>query len=158
MSVQGFATPAIEQISIKNHRLTFTVTVVGNTTEASVTASTNANNGITVWLSSASLTAPSNANFASLVSSATPTVIGIYLTDGRAVRLNRAAVETPSIQSASMTAGVVTFKGAAASLGTGRTGVTSDNNIAFQISCTTLLATAAALSHQFSVDLEYDVL
>lgn len=158
MANQGFATAAMENLSGKNKRLAFDVTIVGSTTEASVTAGTDANDGVRVWLSSQSATAPSNANFASLVSSASPTVIGLYLTDGRAAKLKAVTVDSAAIQSASMTAGVVTYKGQAAAYGTGRNGITDDGNIAFQISCTNLKATDAANTHKFSVSVTYDVI
>jgi hypothetical protein len=157
MAFQGFASPAVENLAAKNKSISFRVTIVGSTTEASITASTDANDGIRVWLSSQSATAPSNANFASLISSATPTVIGLYLTDGRAAKLKGVVVEVNSIRSASMTAGVVTNKGATSAIA-GNTGVTSDGNLAFQIACTTLKATDAANTHQFDVTCSYDVL
>ncbi len=157
MSDQGFATPEIEQVAIKNHRLSFKVDLYGSTTEGSITASAQGTPGIRVWLSSQSATAPSNANFASLISSATPTVIGIYITDGRAAKLHGVTVPVNGIRSASMTAGVITNKGATSAIA-GNTGITSDGNIAFQIACTTLDLDAAALNHQFDVEVTYDVL
>ncbi len=163
MSNQGYALPSIEEVAIKNKKLTVQVTLYGSTTLGSITAVTTGSPGVAVWTQTSSATAPSDANFASLLSSATPTVLGIYITDGRAVRVNRAAVPVECILSASMTAGVVTLKGAnvvTATNTTGplKTGVTSAGNVAFQVSCTTLKLTDFANTHQFSVDVEYDVL
>ncbi len=162
MSDQGFATPSAEGVAIKNKSLRFQVTLYGSTTLGSITAVTTGTPGIQVWTQTSSATAPSTANFASLLSSATPTVLGIYITDTRAVRVNKATVDAACILSASMTAGVVTLKGALATVATNtssqRTGVDSLGNIAFQVSCTTLKLTDFANTHQFSVDVEYDVL
>ncbi len=157
MAYQGFYTPAVENLAAKNKKLSFRVTIVGSVTEGSVTASTDANDAVRIWLSSQSATAPSNANFASLISSATPTVIGVYITDGRAAKLKGVAVQVNSIRSASMTAAVVTNKGATSAIA-GNTGVTSDNNLAFQLACTTLKATDAANTHSFDVECNFDVL
>ncbi len=157
MSDQGFASPEVEQLAIKRHSLSFKVSLFGSTTEASITGACQGTPGVRLWLSSQSATAPSDANFASLISSATPTVLGIYITDGRAVRLHGVTVPVNSIRSASMTAGVVTNKGAVSAI-TGNTGVTSAGNLAFQVSCTTLDLDAAALNHEFSVEVTYDVL
>jgi len=157
MSDQGFASPEVEQVAIKRHALTFKVTIVGSTTEGSVTGACQGSPGIRLWLSSQSATAPSNANFASLISSATPTVVGVYITDGRAARLHGVSVPVNSIRSASMTAGVVTNKGATSAIA-GNTGVTSDGNLAFQVACTTLKATDAANTHEFTCEVTYDVL
>ncbi len=152
MSDQGFASPEVEQLAIKRHSLSFKVSLFGSTTEASITGACQGTPGVRLWLSSQSATAPSDANFASLISSATPTVLGIYITDGRAVRLHGVTVPVNSIRSASMT-----NKGAVSAI-TGNTGVTSAGNLAFQVSCTTLDLDAAALNHEFSVEVTYDVL
>lgn len=156
MAFQGFSTPAIEQQAAKNKTVSFKVNLYGSTTEASITASTSANDGIQVWLSSASASAPSNANFSGLTSGTAPSIIGIYVTDGQATKLHGVTVPTNSIKSASMTAGVVTNKGATHAI-TGNSGVTDDGNLAFQISCTTLDLDAAAINHEFTVELNYDV-
>lgn len=155
MSNQGFATPAIEQQAIMNARLSFKVKLIGNTTAASVTAGTTANDGISVWLEAASLSAPTDANFSGLQSSATPTVIGIYIEDGSAIRLGGVTVPVNSIRSASMTAGVITDKGVASAIA-GSTGVTTSQNLAFQVSCTGLDVNAAAIDHEFNVEVTYD--
>ncbi|SRR5258706_1545175 len=160
MANQGFTNPSNEETAVKNKRLAVQVTLVGNTTAASITAVTSGSPGFAVWTEQTSTTAPSDANFASLLSTATPTIVGLYITDGYAVRLNKVTCDAAAILSASMTAGVVTYKGATntAASGSGRTGVTSGGNIAFQVSCTTLKLTAASQTHQFSLDVEYDVL
>jgi hypothetical protein len=155
MADQGFATPAIEQQAIMNARLSFKVKLIGNTTAASVTAGTTANDGIRVWLEAASLSAPTNANFSGLQSSATPTVIGIYIEDGHAIRLGGVTVPVNSIRSASMTAGVITNTGETSAI-SGSTGVTDDGNLAFQVSCTGLDVNAAAIDHEFNVEVTYD--
>lgn len=157
MSDQGFYTPEVEQLAVKRHSLSFKVTIVGAATEPSVTGYCQGTPGVRLWLSSQSATAPSNANFASLISSATPTVVGIYITDTRAVRLHGVTVPVNTIRSASMTAGVITNKGATSAIA-GNAGITSDGNIAFQVACTTLLASAAVLTHEFTVEVTYDVL
>lgn len=157
MANQGFSTPALEQQAVMNHRLSFKVKLIGNTTAASVTGGTTANDGARVWLESNSTSAPSNANFSGLQSSATPTVIGIYIEDGKAVRLHGVTVPVNSIRSASMTAGVITNKGATSAI-SGNTGITSDGNIAFQISCTGMDVNAAAIDHEFTVEVAYDQL
>ncbi len=160
MAFQGFPYSDQEEVGVKNRQLSFEVTLFGSATLASTTGFTNAPVGVQVWTQATSATAPSAANFASLVSNATPTVIGIYVLDGRAVKLNEVSVDANSIQSASMTAGAVTWKGAttSAALGTKSTGISSDGNVAFQISCTTLKLTADALNHKFTVHVDYDVL
>jgi hypothetical protein len=162
MSDQGFATPALEQLAVKNKSLKFKVYLYGSTTEGSITASTSGNSGARVWLSSQSATAPSTANFASLTSGTAPSVIGVYIdcggtstVAGQAARLHGVTVPVNSIKSASMTAGVVTNKGATHAI-TGNTGIDSLGNIAFQISCTTLDLDAAAINHEFSVEVNFD--
>lgn len=158
MGDQGFATPAIEQAGTKNKRLTLFVTLNGNTTAASITGSTNAQNGAALYLAAASLTAPTDANFASLTSTSAPVVFGVYINaDGRATRLNNVVVPTPAIRSPSMTAGVITFKGAVSAI-SGNTGVTTSGNLAFQVSCTTLDLDAQIQTHTFPIDIEFDVL
>lgn len=159
MAFQGFPYADQEEVGVKNRRLCFEVTLVGSTTLGSTSGFTNAPVGVQVWSQATSATAPSAANFASLVSNATPTVIGLYVLDGRATKLNNVTLLAASIQSASMTAGVVTFKGAAtsAALGTISTGVSSDGNLAFQVSCTTLKLTADALNHKFTCCVDYDI-
>ncbi len=162
MSNQGFATPAVEQLAIKNKQLKFKVYLAGSTTEGSITASTTGTSGVRVWLSSQSATAPSTANFASLTSGTAPSIIGIYIdcggtstVAGQAKRLHGVTVPVNAIRSASMTAGVVTNKGVVDAIA-GSTGVDSLGNIAFQISCTTLDLDAAAINHEFSVEVGYD--
>lgn len=159
MAFQGFPYADQEELGVKNRQLSFEVTLFGSTTLASTTGYTNAPVGVQVWTQATSATAPSAANFASLLSSATPTVIGIYLLDGQAKKLNNVTLLAATIQSASMTAGVVTFKGeqTAAALGTISTGITSDGNVAFQVSCTGLDLDSAALNHKFTCVVNYDV-
>jgi hypothetical protein len=113
---------------------------------------------VTVYTQASSATAPALGNFASLVSNATPTVIGVLINSGRIAKINRAAVDTPTIFSGSMTAGVVTLRGASASLGSNRTGVTTDGNGALQVSCTALKQDAAALNHKFTLEVDFDVI
>lgn len=159
MAFQGFAYSDQEELGVKNRQLSFEVTLFGSTTLASTTGFSNAPVGVQVWTQATSATAPSTANFASLLSSATPTVIGIYVKDGKAVKLNNVTILAATIQSASMTAGVVTFKGATttAALGTISTGVDSLGNLAFQVSCTGVDLDAAAINHKFSCVVNYDV-
>lgn len=160
MAFQGFPYADQEEVGAKNRLLSFEVTLFGSTTLASTTGFTNAPVGVQVWTQATSATAPSAANFASLVSSATPTVIGIYVLDGRATKLNNVIIDANSIQSASMTASSITWKGAttSAALGTKSTGVSSDGNLAFQVSCTGVDLDAAAINHKFTVTVDYDVL
>lgn len=158
MSDQGFSQAQNEQRAVKNKSLAIEVTLLGSTTLAACLGYSNAPEGVTVWTQASSATAPSNANFASLVSNATPTVIGVYVNSGRAVKVNRCAVDANTIFSASMTAGVVTLKGDAATLGSNRTGITADNNIALQVSCTGVDQDAAPINHKFTLELDYDVL
>ncbi len=156
MAEQGWATPGLEKISIKRKAIALKVAIYGSTTEGSITAQilNSQDVGARVWLSSQSATAPADANFASLLSAGSPTIIGLYLTVGDAKYLHGAAVPVNSIKSASMTAGVITNKGATHAI-TGNTGVTSGLNIALQVSCTTLQANLA-LNHEFNVDLVYE--
>jgi len=161
MADQGFSSPQLEQRAIKNKSIQFVVRIVGNATVASVTAVTDCIGagsptfgGARVILSSGSLTAPPNAFFSGLTSGASPTVVGIYVGDGRAIRLNRAEIIASSIQSASMTAGVVTKRGAASAI-SGSTGITSNGDIAFTASLTALQDTVA-LTHEFTVQVDYD--
>lgn len=155
MANQGYTETSNEQQAIMNKRLSFKVFIKGSTTAASITAVTTNNPGFRVWLESQSLTAPSNANFSGLASSATPSVIGIYGYVDDALRLHGVSIPTNSIKSASITAVVVTNKGATHDI-TGNTGVTSDNNIAFQCSLTGGDLDAAAINHEFTVELCYD--
>lgn len=172
MSNQGFGAPGLEQTAAKNHRLSFQVVLQGNTTLASTTAAAfGPGADVQVWTQVNSATAPADANFASLVSNATPTVIGIYIPcapfvtlgtttspAGNAVRLHQVTVDANSIRSASMTAAVVTYKGSVSAI-TGNEGVTASSGaIAFQLSCTTLKLTDAANTHRFSVNVDYDVI
>lgn len=157
MSDQGFVYSQNEQRAVKSHSLPIQVTLIGSTTASACLGYSNSADGVQVYTEASSLSAPSAANFASLLSSATPTVIGVYIQSGRATKINRVAVDANTIFSASMTAGVITLKGATASLGSNRTGITSANDIAFQVSCTTLKLTAAGQNHQFTVEVDYDV-
>lgn len=172
MSNQGFGAPGLEQTAAKNHRLSFQVVLQGNTTLASTTvAAFGPGADVQVWTQVNSATAPADANFAGLVSNASPTIIGIYIPcapavtlgtsttpNGNAVRLHQVTIDSQSIRSASMTAGVVTYKGSVSAI-TGNEGTTATSGaIAFQISCTNLLLTAAALNHRFSVNVDYDVI
>ncbi len=156
MANTGWATPGLDSIGIKRKALALKVFITGSTTEGSITAyiKNAEDNGARIWLSSQSLTAPADANFASLLSAGSPTVIGLYLTVGDAKYLHGASVPVNSIKSASMTAGVITNKGATHAI-TGNTGVTSSNNIALQVSCTVLQANLA-LNHEFNIDLVYE--
>ena len=156
MAFQGFPYADEEEVGVKNRSLSFKVTLFGSTTLGSTTGYTNAPVGIQVWTQATSATAPSAANFASLVSSGTPTVVGIYLLDGRATKLNKVTIDALSIQSASMTASVITWKGITGTPAS--TGITSDGNVAFQVSCTGLDLDAAALNHSFTCCVDYDVL
>ena len=160
MAFQGFPYADSEALGVKNRLLTFEVTLFGSTTLASTTGFTNAPVGVQVWTQATSATAPTDANFASLASNVAPSVIGLYVLDGRAVKLNNVIIDANSIQSASMTATVITWKGAttAAALGTKSTGVTTTGNLAFQVSCTTVDLDAAALNHKFTVTVDYDIL
>jgi len=157
MSDQGFAKPGLEQLAVKLKRLAFKVKITGSTTEGSITGEVLdcPDASVRVWLSSQSATAPSSANFASLTSASAPSVIGIYVDVGDARYLHGVTVPVNSIKSASMTAGVITNKGATHAI-TGNTGVTSDKDLAFQVSCTTADFDAAAINHEFSVELTYE--
>lgn len=156
MAFQGFPYADQEEVAVKNRTLTFEVTLFGSTTLASTTGFTNCPVGVQVWTQATSATAPSEANFASLVSSATPTVIGLYVLDGRAVKLNSFTIDVGSIVSASMTATVITRKGITASPAS--TGVTTGGNLAVQVSCTGVDLDAAAINHKFTCVVNYDVL
>lgn len=160
MANQGFTQVSLEEVAVKNKRLAVQVILRGSTTAAGITAMTSGSPGFAVYTEQSSLTAPSDANFASLLSTATPTVIGLYVLDGYAVRMNRVSVDTAAVLSASMTSGSVTYKGATQTLasGSGRTGVTSGGNLAFQVQCLGLKLTDSSNIHNFSVDVEYDVL
>lgn len=163
MADQGFFNPQLEQAAAKNKRISFVVTLNGNASVASATGTTNANIGAQVFLTSGSLTAPTNANFAGLTSTATPSIIGVYLPVGDAKKLGGVTVPVNSIRSASMTAGVVTNKGAVSAIA-GNTGIclpsvttfTQGNDLAFQIALTSA-ALNVTLTHEFVVDVEYDV-
>lgn len=157
MSDQGFVYSQNEQRAVKSKTLAIEITLLGSTTLAACLGATNSPDGVQVYTQASSATAPSDANFASLVSNATPTVVGIYVLSGIAKKVNRCAVDANTIFSGSMTAGVVTLKGAAASLGSNRTGITTDKNIALQVSCTTLKQNADNTNHKFTVELDYDV-
>ncbi len=160
MAFQGFPYADQEALGVKNRTLSFEVTLFGSVTLASTTGYTNSPVGIEVWTQATSATAPSAANFASLVSNATPTVIGLYLLSGRATKLNAVSIDANSIQSASMTASAITWKGATttAALGTKSTGVSSDGNLAFQVSCTGVDLDAATIQHKFTCVVNYDIL
>lgn len=156
MAFQGFPYADQEELGVKNRSYSFEVTLFGSTTLASTTGYANAPVGVQVWTQATSATAPSEANFASLVSSATPTVIGLYCLDGRAVKLNSVTIDAGSIQSASMTATVITRKGITGTPAS--TGVTALGHLAFQVSCTGVDLDAAAINHKFTVNVNYDVL
>lgn len=157
MANQGFGTPELEGQAVKNHRLSFRVTLVGSTTLGSTTG--YADGSVQVWHQANSATAPSAANFASLLSTATPTVIGIYIPDGKATKIHRVTVDAKAIHSASMTDSAVTYKGVVnANGGSEGSTVAAGGDLAFQISCTGLKLTDAANTHQFSVCVDYDTL
>jgi len=158
MADQGWAYPGLEKMNIKRKQFALKIKISGSTTEGSITAQilNSPDAGARVWLSSQSLSAPSDANFASLTSAAAPSVIGVYLTVGDARYLHEVVVPTNTIKSASMTAGVITNKGATHAI-TGNTGVTSNKNLAFQVSCTTADFDAAAIDHEFDVFGSYSV-
>jgi len=155
MADQGYAKPSLEQQAVMNKALSFKVKLAGNTTVASITAGTSANAGAQVWIETASASAPTDANFSGLTLSVAPVVLGIYVNVGDAIRLHGATVPVNSIRSASMTAGVVTNKGATSAIA-GNTGVTTSGNLAFQVSCTSLDGDASTANHEFTVDLVYD--
>lgn len=157
MSDQGFSQAGNEQRAAKQKTLAVEVTLLGSTTTAACLGYTDSPDGVQIWLEATSATAPSDANFSGLQSAATPTVIGLYVVSGVAKKVNRAAVDANTIFSASMTAGVVTFKGAAATLGSNRTGITTDKNIALQVSCTGVDQNADNINHKFTIELDYDV-
>lgn len=158
MSDQGFASPAAEQVAIKNKFISFKVNLQGSTTAASITGQTEAQVGIACYTGSGSASAPSDANFATLQDGTAPAVLGFYIScGGRAVALKGVTVPVNSIRSASMTAGVVTNAGVASAIA-GKTGVTSGGNVAFTIACTTLDLDAAALNHEFVVECTFDQL
>lgn len=159
MSDQGFSSPGLEGMAIKRKSLALKIVLYGSTTEGSITAAvTNCgDNTARVWLSSQSATAPSEANFSGLTSASAPTVIGVFVDVGDARRVHGITVPVNSIKSPTMTAGVVTNKGAVSAIyASGNSGVTSGKDIAFQVSCTTLDLDAAAINHEFSVELTYD--
>lgn len=151
MADQGWASPGLEKLNIKRKAFSLKVSIRGSTTEGSITAEilNSPDAGARIWLSSQSATAPSDANFASLLSAGSPTIIGVYLTVGDARYLHDVTVPVNSIRSASMTAGVITNKGATSAIA-GNSGVTSGKNLAFQVSCTVLQANLA-LNHEFDV-------
>lgn len=157
MSDQGFTQSQNEQRAAKAKSLAIEVTLLGSTTTAACLGYSNSPDGVQVYTQASSATAPSDANFASLLSTATPTVIGLYINSGVATKVNRCAVDANTIFSGSMTAGVITLKGAAATLGSNRTGITTAGNIALQVSCTTLKQNADNTNHKFTVEIDYDV-
>lgn len=158
MSTNGFATPSLEQVAIKNKSLSFRVFLSGNTTAANIVATTEAQVGVAVYTSLLSLTAPADANFSGLLDITAPAVQGFYIQcGGRAVALKSVSVQTNTIRSAAMTGAVVTNAGAASPI-VGKTGVTTGGNIAFQIACTALDLDAASVNHQYDVDVTFDQL
>ena len=160
MSDQGFAASQNEQRAAKAKSLAIEVTLIGSTTTAACLGFSNSPDGVTVYTEATSATAPSTANFSGLQSAATPTVIGLYIQNGGlAKKVNRAAVDALTIFSASMTAGVITLKGATAATGYGTngTGVDSAGNIALQVSCTGVDQNAASINHKFTIEVDYDV-
>lgn len=153
MADQGWSAPGLESAAIKRKSFAFRVKVTVSATEGSVTAQVLncPDASARVYLSSQSATAPSEANFSGLTSSAAPSVFGFVVDCGDARFLHDVSVPTNSIKSASMTAGVVTNKGAAHAV-TGNTGVTSAKDLAFQVSCTACQFTLTAPgNHEFDV-------
>jgi len=156
MSDQGFASPAVEQVAIKNHSLSFHVWFNANTVAASINGVTEAQVGITMYTAQNSLTVPSDANFPTIQDVTAPAVSGFYINcGGRALRLKGVTVPVNSIRSASMTAGVVTNAGAAHAI-LGKTGVTSGGNIAFTISQTALDGDLAVGLSEYDVECTFD--
>ncbi len=155
MANQGYASPSIEQVAIKNHYLQFHVFFNANTTAASITINTEAQIGITAYSSVTQGSAPADASFPTLADTATA-VSGFYIQcGGRALRLKGVTVPVNSIRSASMTAGVITNAGAASAI-SGKTGVTSGGNIAFSISQTALNGLLAAGVSEYDVEVCFD--
>lgn len=97
----------------------------------------------------------SGANFGTLDSNAAPTTVGLLVVTGPTVATGNALrvvdifVPTTGIQSAAMTAGVVTLVGAST------TGVTASGNIAAVISCTGLDGDANTATTTFNVVVRY---
>jgi len=97
----------------------------------------------------------SGANFGTLDSNAAPTTVGLLVLTGQTVATGNALrvvdifVPTTGIQSAAMTAGVVTLAGAST------TGVTASGNIAAVISCTGLDGDANTNTTTFNVIVRY---
>jgi hypothetical protein len=153
MSDQNFRYAALEQVAVQNKSLNLRALVVGSATEASITKSTTGGAQAFIYLAAQSLTAPSGSNFSGLTSTTAPSVFGVYINVGGQARCVHRA-DIASIRSASMTAGVVTLRGAASAI-SGSTGVTADGNIAFTVSATAA-AFNVALSHEFSILVEFD--
>lgn len=152
------ADSSLEASRLRYREVNALATLYGNTTAASIAGGSDVTN-IKVYVESSGQPTPvdSGANFGTLDSNAAPSVIGILVLTGLTVATGNALrvvnVEIPalSITSASMTAGVVSLKGASS------TGVTASGNIAFTVSCTGLdLSVDAAIANSsFNVIVSY---
>lgn len=98
--------------------------------------------------------ADTGANFPALTSGANSSCgIVVYNQDGFANGLVDVQVPALSIQSLTMTAGIVDAYGAVSGLY--NTGVTASNNLAFRVVCTGLNLGAAVSTSNFWIDLVY---
>jgi hypothetical protein len=143
-----FNRASLEQAANELVRLKARITLKGNTTAASIAAYSDRPDGVVPYVETSAQPTPEDSGhgFPTLDSNAAPSVMGVLVLDGSFKELVN--VEVLNITSGSMTAGVVTKRGASS------TGVTENGNLSFSISCTGLDLDAAVADHSFDVIVE----
>ncbi len=146
---------SLNQMNLKRKYGMFVVTLNGSATLANITTSTDVGAaGAKVYAETISGTQPTitedtGANFVAIDSEAAPSVVGILVRCGDALRMIGKPRVTV-VSSATMTAGVSTLAG------TSLSGVTALGNLAFTVSCTTLDLDSGTATTTFLVEFWYD--
>jgi hypothetical protein len=142
--------PVLESAALRDREINTKITIVANTTDASIKAYSDLGSAVTVYKEGDTVS-DSDAQFGTLDTDAAPGVFGVLVNCQDAFRINKIEVPVDSISSATMTAGVVAWKG-------GGDGVTSSNNIAFTVSCTNLDPDADTATTTFNLVIKYKAL
>lgn len=156
MADQGSQYPQVDNVMGKNRRVTVQVVINAGSVP---NIWTNCGQAIQSYVTSTSVTAPTDSALVSAGLLSGTTRIGFYLNDGRATRLTGVFVDSTSIQSPSMTGSASVFRGGQATVipgATQLTGVTTSGNVAFALAIGSW-SSATALTHTFSMDISYDV-
>jgi hypothetical protein len=132
--------PVLESAALRDREINTKITIVANTTDASIKAYSDLGSAVTVYKEGDTVS-DSDAQFGTLDTDAAPGVFGVLVNCQDAFRINKIEVPVDSISSATMTAGV-----------------TSSNNIAFTVSCTNLDPDADTATTTFNLVIKYKAL